>query len=112
MHTNNPDVVWDARLRQWVSPDAASRSEDMVWDGQKWVLPGTDSPAARTADGDQLARSGQRAEATEPAAAPDFDPGDHSVAEVKQYLTDNPDDAKRVMRLERKGKARTSLVDG
>jgi hypothetical protein len=54
---------------------------------------------------------------TEPPAQPEpgaddggFDPADHTVAEVQQYLVDHPDDAERVLALERAGKNRATLV--
>jgi len=39
-----------------------------------------------------------------------FDPGDHSVAEVREYIADHPEDRARVLQLEAAGKARKSLV--
>lgn len=39
-----------------------------------------------------------------------FDPGKHSVKEVKSYIEENPDDAERVLDAERAGQARTTLV--
>ena len=38
------------------------------------------------------------------------DPGDHTVAEVEAYLADHPGEAGAVLRAERAGKNRTSLV--
>ena len=40
-----------------------------------------------------------------------FDPGEHTVAEVHEYLDENPDEAKRVVKAERKGKARAGILD-
>ena len=40
-----------------------------------------------------------------------FDPGDHTVAEVHDYLSANPDDQKRVVKAEKAGKNRASIVD-
>jgi hypothetical protein len=48
-------------------------------------------------------------QATTPAAA-GFDPSDHTVAEVQQYLADHPDDTDRVVELERAGKNRAGIV--
>lgn len=42
--------------------------------------------------------------------APDFDPADHTLAEVNAHLAANPDDTDRVLTLERTGKNRASLV--
>jgi hypothetical protein len=41
-----------------------------------------------------------------------FDPGEHSVDEVRQHLADHPEDEGRVLRMERNDKARKSLVGG
>jgi hypothetical protein len=40
----------------------------------------------------------------------DFDPTDHTVAEVEEYLAANPDDRERVLNAEAEGKARVSLL--
>ncbi len=39
-----------------------------------------------------------------------FDPGAHTVAEVEQYLDDNPEERDRVLEAEASGKARRSLL--
>lgn len=39
-----------------------------------------------------------------------FDPSEHTVDEVKAYLDANPDEAEAILRAERNGKNRTSLV--
>jgi hypothetical protein len=39
-----------------------------------------------------------------------FDPGEHTVAEVQEYLAANPGDTDRVLKAERKGKARATLT--
>jgi hypothetical protein len=39
-----------------------------------------------------------------------FDPGEHTVAEVEDYLAANPDEHAKVLAAEAKGKNRTSLV--
>jgi hypothetical protein len=38
-----------------------------------------------------------------------FDPGDHTVAEVEQYLADHPDQADTVLAAEAAGKDRATL---
>ena len=53
-----------------------------------------------------------------PAAAPApkaeareaFDPGDHTVAEVEAYLADHPDETAAVLKAEKAGKNRQTLV--
>jgi hypothetical protein len=40
----------------------------------------------------------------------EFDPTDHSVAEVKAHLEANPDDLDRVLELEKAGKNRQGIV--
>jgi hypothetical protein len=46
------------------------------------------------------------------ATPADFDPGEHSVDEVRQHLLDHPEDEGRVLRLESDGRARKTLVGG
>jgi hypothetical protein len=41
---------------------------------------------------------------------PEFDPGDHTVAEVEQYVADHPDQREAVLDAELAGKNRTTLV--
>lgn len=41
-----------------------------------------------------------------------FDPGEHTVAEVEQYLADHPDEAEAVLEAEASGKNRTTLTGG
>jgi hypothetical protein len=40
-----------------------------------------------------------------------FDPGEHTVVEVNEYLGEHPDEAKRILKAERKGKDRTGILD-
>jgi hypothetical protein len=40
----------------------------------------------------------------------EFDPGDHTVAEVQDYIADHPEDEERVLEAERNGKNRAGLV--
>ena len=44
-------------------------------------------------------------------AEAEFDPTDHTVAEVQEYLDANPDEAKRVRKAEKSGKNRATIVD-
>jgi hypothetical protein len=44
------------------------------------------------------------------AAAPVFDPGEHTVAEVHDYLAAHPGDADQVLAAEAAGKNRVTLV--
>lgn len=46
----------------------------------------------------------------EPKASP-FDPGEHTVAEVEEYVDAHPDERGRVLDAERAGKDRVTLVD-
>jgi hypothetical protein len=39
-----------------------------------------------------------------------FDPGEHTVAEVEQYLEDHPDERDAVLDAEASGKSRSSLL--
>lgn len=53
----------------------------------------------------------------EPAVTPQasdgsYDPGEHTVAEVEQYLAEHPDEADAVLDAEQRGKNRTSLTGG
>jgi hypothetical protein len=41
-----------------------------------------------------------------------FDPGEHTVAEVEEYLEQHPDERDAVLELERSGKNRTTLIGG
>lgn len=41
-----------------------------------------------------------------------YDPGEHTVAEVEQYLAEHPDEAEAVLDAEQRGKNRTSLTGG
>lgn len=40
-----------------------------------------------------------------------FDPAKHSVKEVIEHLEEHPDHKEDVLKMEKKGKSRTSLVD-
>jgi hypothetical protein len=40
-----------------------------------------------------------------------FDPSQHTVVEVKAHLARHPEDRSRIMRAERRGKARKSILD-
>jgi hypothetical protein len=40
-----------------------------------------------------------------------FDPGDHTVAEVKEYLEENPEETERVLAAEAAGRGRKGLVE-
>lgn len=40
----------------------------------------------------------------------DFDPGEHSVSQVKRYVEDNPETVEAVAELEQNGKARSGLL--
>jgi hypothetical protein len=44
------------------------------------------------------------------AVSQSFDPGEHTVAEVQEYLAAHPDQADAVLAAEAAGKARTTLV--
>lgn len=44
------------------------------------------------------------------AASEAFDPGEHTVAEVHDYLAEHPDQTDAVLAAEQAGKARTTLV--
>lgn len=48
--------------------------------------------------------------AEEPEAEGEFDPGEHTVAEVQEYIAAHPDDTERVLASERAGKNRTTLI--
>jgi hypothetical protein len=41
-----------------------------------------------------------------------FDPGEHTVAEVEEYLAAHPDEAEVVLSAEASGKNRTTLTGG
>jgi hypothetical protein len=41
---------------------------------------------------------------------PNFDPSEHTVAEVMWHLSENPEDAERVQALEEAGKARKTIL--
>jgi hypothetical protein len=45
------------------------------------------------------------------ARVTDFDPGDHTVAEVKEYLAQNPEQMDRVLSEEQTGKQRAGILD-
>lgn len=47
---------------------------------------------------------------TEETNEQEFDPADHNVDEVNQYIQENPDDLRRVLEAEKSGKNRTTLV--
>lgn len=50
-------------------------------------------------------------EASPPPALPQFDPAAHTVSQVLAYILQNPDDRKRVLAAERKGKNRKTIVN-
>ena len=76
--------------------------------------------SADTGDGDQAAESdgntpeevAERDSGAADSIAVDegYDPSAHTVAEVQQYLADNPDQSGYVLDRERSGKARTTLI--
>jgi hypothetical protein len=92
----NPDTggVWDcpvdylptAKARGWVESD-----KPLAGEGEEYP-----EPAAETE-----ADAGEEAE---------FDPSEHTVAEVQEYLAENPDDEDRVLDAELAGKNRVSLT--
>lgn len=43
--------------------------------------------------------------------ATSYDPAEHNVAEVKEYIEKNPDERDAVIAAERRGKARSTLLD-
>lgn len=48
--------------------------------------------------------------AAKTASAKTFDPGEHTVAEVEDYLAKHPDQTAAVLAAEKTGKARATLV--
>lgn len=66
--------------------------------GVDYVAPG-DEPAP--APQSEPAKSGK---------AGSFDPGEHTVADVQEYLAKHPDQADAVLAAEKAGKARATLV--
>jgi hypothetical protein len=86
--------VWDcpvdylpvAKARGWVESD-----KPLAGEGEEYPQPAADA----------LGEAEDEAE---------FDPGEHTVAEVEDYLADNPDDADRVLEAERAGKNRVTLT--
>jgi hypothetical protein len=93
VRVENPDTggVWDcpvdylpvAKARGWVESDKPLADE-----GEEYP-----EPAAEVAE-----------------AEVEFDPSEHTVAEVEDYLAENPDDAERVLDAERAGKNRVTLT--
>jgi hypothetical protein len=97
-----------------------------VFDGTGWItgMPGlpivADDPEPQTApDPDEAdTPTDTPAEAPEPGDEPtepievteEFDPSDHTVAEVQAYLDEHPDETDAVLDRERAGKARTTLI--
>ena len=75
------------------------------------------SPTYWSQPNQQVVRNGEPVGIVEsgpdPQAAPvgEFDPSAHTVAEVQDYLAANPDDEKRVVKAERAGKNRATIVD-
>lgn len=49
-------------------------------------------------------------EVVQALVVPGFDPGEHTVAEIMWYLSENPEDAERVRVLEAMGKARKTIL--
>lgn len=47
---------------------------------------------------------------SEPRSSSLFDPSEHSIDEVKQYVTANPDEVQRIYDAEEAGKARKGLL--
>lgn len=41
----------------------------------------------------------------------EFDPGDHSIPDVKKYVDENPDESQRIYDAEVEGKGRQTLLD-
>ena len=71
-----------------------------------------DAPVYWSQPNQQVVRDGEPVAAgtNNPDPASDFDPGDHTVAEVEAYLDEHPDEIDRVLEAERAGKNRTTLL--
>jgi hypothetical protein len=54
--------------------------------------------------------AGEAPEGDPDPEAAGFDPGEHTVAEVEEYLAEHPDQRSRVLEAEAAGKARVSLL--
>jgi hypothetical protein len=97
LHNPETDGYWQAPIR-------------LVdhYKGLGWV--DTDPPEEQQPS---IAGFESAAEAPEPATKdePEFDPATHTVAEVKEHLATNPDDAERVVAAEEASeKPRTSIT--
>jgi hypothetical protein len=47
-----------------------------------------------------------------PKSGIEFDPAEYTVAEIEEYLAENPDDREAVVAAERQGKNRASITGG
>jgi hypothetical protein len=96
----NPDTggVWDcpvdylptAKARGWIESD-----KPLAGEGEEYPEPVAEADV----------------EADEEAEL-EFDPSEHTVAEVEDHMAENPDDAERVLDAERAGKNRVSITGG
>jgi hypothetical protein len=99
VRVENPETggVWDcpvdylpvAKARGWVESD-----KPLAGEGEEYPQPAADALGEAEAE-DEV----------------EFDPGEHTVAEVQDYLEANPDDADRVLDAERAGKKRVGVAD-
>jgi hypothetical protein len=97
VRVENPETggVWDcpvdylpvAKARGWVESD-----KPLAGEGEEYP-----EPAAEVAE-------------DETEAEAEFDPDEHTVAEVEDYMAEHPDDADRVLDAERAGKNRVTLT--
>jgi hypothetical protein len=82
--------------------DEAAAAESAAADGD------SGSASQPAPDGQRVTDPDVPDRVTEDEAA--FDPSEHKVAEVQQYLADHPDDADRVLDLERNGQNRVTIT--
>lgn len=100
--------TWDAPNQQVVHEDTAPPwSEGTGGDAV--------DPVPQVADAPEAQETPEAPEAQETPVAPQaqetYDPGAHTVEEVRAYVEQNPQEADAVRAAEESGKARTTLLD-
>lgn len=74
------------------------------------VVPGDDTPMKATEPADEPKVTGDDGSDVPDGGDDNYDPSEHTVDEVQAYVADNPDQKDAVLKAEKAGKNRTTLV--
>ena len=80
-------------------------SRRVSWDGKKLAINGGDADLP-----DEALHNSAVVGSSNAPVVDGFDPGEHTVEEVVEYVADHPDELEAVLVAERAGKARVTLL--